>query len=76
LVVLSGQKGVFWPFFGSKIKTQLSNIFDGIFLQELIKLFFWGTQKQFLAVTDERFSNLGRSKRPKRSILADFWVKN
>jgi hypothetical protein len=38
--------------------------------------FLLGTQKQFFALNDERFSNFGRSKRPKRGVFAIFWVKN
>jgi hypothetical protein len=42
LAILSDQKGVFWPFFGSKIETNHLSIFEGIFLQEVIKLFCGG----------------------------------
>jgi hypothetical protein len=31
LAILSGQKGVFWLFFGSKIEINHLSIFDGIF---------------------------------------------
>jgi hypothetical protein len=75
LAVLSGQKGVFWPFFQSKIETQLSEHLRWEFLTGSNQTTFFGTQKQFLALTDERFSNFGRSKRTKRRILAVFWVK-
>jgi hypothetical protein len=37
---------------------------------------FWGTNQQFFALTDEWFSNFARFKRPKRGVLAIFWVKN
>jgi hypothetical protein len=36
---------------------------------------FRGTQKLFFALTDKRFSNFGRSKWPKRGVLAVFGSK-
>jgi hypothetical protein len=76
LAVLSGLKGIFWPLFGSKIETEHLSIFDGFFFTGSDEIMFWGTQKQTFALTDEQFSNIGRSKRPKRGVLAVSCVKN
>jgi hypothetical protein len=76
LAVLSSQKRVFWPFFGSKIEFQLSEHLLWAFLTGSDQTIFWGTQKEFLALTDKQFSNFGRFKLPKRRILDVFWVKD
>jgi hypothetical protein len=59
----------------SKLKLDFWSIFDRIFFTGSDETIFWGVQNKFSALTDERFPNFGRSKHPKRGILAIFWVK-
>ena len=73
--ILSGQKGVYLPFFRSKFKLNFSEQFWWDFFTSCERTIFLRFPKKISALTDERFWSYGRFKRPKRGIFALFWVK-
>jgi hypothetical protein len=75
MAVLSGKKGVYLPFFGSKFKLNFLTNFKRIFLHHVKELFSFNFPKKVSGLTDKRFSSYGCFKWQKRGIFALFWVK-
>jgi hypothetical protein len=47
MAILSGQKGAYFPFLGSKLKINYLGIFDWIFLYQVKEIIFLGPHAKF-----------------------------